>query len=73
MNLRTELNYKGSVISIIEDNNNSIICKSVKITNKRKQKAQNTRENIEEQFLKTASIDRKKIKKQNFFNKHKNN
>lgn len=47
------------------------IAKSVKITSKHKQNAQNKREQVENTFMRIASVERKKDKKANFFNKHK--
>ena len=72
MKLVTNLNYKGSIISTHEDNNNTIITGSVKITNKRKQSAMNKLVVIEDEFMKLASIERAKDRKRNFFAKHKN-
>jgi hypothetical protein len=58
-------------ISGIKCNNLDIITDKVKIKSKRGQSAMRTKENLEEKFLKIAQIERKKTKKQNFFNKHK--
>jgi hypothetical protein len=58
-------------ISGIKCNNLDIITDKVKIKSKRGQSAMNIRENLEDKFLKIAQIERKKTKKQNFFNKHK--
>jgi hypothetical protein len=56
---------------IVKCNNLDIITDKVKIKSKRGQSAMNIRENLEDKFLKIAQIERKKTKKQNFFNKHK--
>ena len=69
----------GIITSIQQiDNNNSIITDKVRLTNKRKQRAQNKANNAIDinnnmacKFMRVAQIERKKEKKQNFFNKHK--
>jgi len=72
MKLETKILFNDITIVKSEDNNNRIISKSVKITNKTKQRTMRKLENIENNFLRTAEIERKKEKKQSFFNKHKN-
>ncbi len=71
MKLETKILFNGISIVRSQDNNNKIISKSVKITNKTKQRTMVKLENIENNFLRFASIERKKEKKQSFFNKHK--
>ena len=61
----------ATFISSVKCNNLDIITDKVKIKSKRGQSAMNIRENLEDKFLKIAQIERKKTKKQNFFNKHK--
>lgn len=56
---------------IPKENDSKIISKSIKLTNKNKQSCQNKRINLEDKFMRIASIEAKKDKKQNFFNKHK--
>lgn len=73
MKLVTKLNYKGINVSICNENNNSIITGSVKITNKRNQTAMRKLNVIEDEFMKLASIERAKDKKRNFFEKHRKN
>lgn len=73
MNLETTILFNDITIVKKSDNNTKIIAKSIKITNKTKQRVINKLENVENNFLKVAQIERKKDKKQNFFNKHKNN
>ena len=72
MNLETKILFNDIIIVKSEDNSSKIISKSVKLTNKNKQRVQNKREFLEDNFLKIAQIDRKKSKKTEFFNKHKN-
>ena len=72
MKLVTNLNYKGSIISTHNENNNSIITGSIKITNKRNQNAMRKLNVIEDEFMKLARIERAKDRKRNFFEKHKN-
>ncbi len=72
MQLKTTILFNDITIVKKSDNNTKIIAKSVKITNKTKQRVINKLENIENNFLRVAQIEAKKQKKQNFFNKHKN-
>lgn len=46
---------------------------SVRLTNKRKLDILGRVDRVENELLRVASIERKKQKKHNFFNKHKNN
>jgi hypothetical protein len=81
MELKTIYSTTNLSNSRIQDNSNFVIAKKcnnldiitdkVKIKSKRGQSAMNIRENLEDKFLKIAQIERKKTKKQNFFNKHK--
>jgi hypothetical protein len=81
MELKTIYSTTNLSNSRIKDNSNFVIAKKcnnldiitdkVKIKSKRGQRAMNIRENLEDKFLKIAQIERKKTKKQNFFNKHK--
>ena len=80
MKLETTFLVSGITITKSTENNTKIICDKVKLTNKRKLTAQKTASNqIEvnnkmcEHFMRVAQIERKKDKKANFFNKHKNN
>jgi hypothetical protein len=61
----------SNFVIAVKCNNLDIITDKVKIKSKRGQSAMNIRENLEDKFLKIAQIERKKTKKQNFFNKHK--
>ena len=72
MKLETKYFFEGITITNKKENDDKIISKSVKITNKTKQRVMNKLENVENNFLRVAQIERKKNKKQNFFNKHKN-
>ena len=69
MNLQTVYNIDGISINTRVDNNTSIIASKVKITNKARQSANNAKEKLENTY--NSSID-KGIKKQSFYNKHKN-
>ena len=71
MKLETKYFFEGITITNKKENDDKIISKSVKITNKTKQRVQKKLENVENNFLRVAQIERKKDKKQNFFNKHK--
>ena len=71
MKLETKILFDDITIIKSKENNTKIISKSVKITNKTKQRVMNKLENVENNFLRVAQIERKKNKKQNFFNKHK--
>ena len=71
MKLETKILFDDITIIKSTENNTKIIAKSVKITNKTKQRVINKLENVENNFLRVAQIERKKDKKQNFFNKHK--
>lgn len=73
MELKTTILFNDVTIIKSTENNTKIIAKSIKITNKTKQRVINKLENIENNFLRVAQIEAKKHKKQNFFNKHKNN
>lgn len=69
MKLATIQQLDNIVIEQLQDNNNSIITNKVKITNKRRQSAINTKERLELQY--SNGID-KQNKKRAFFAKHKN-
>jgi len=71
MKLETKILFNDVTIIKSTENNTKIIAKSIKITNKTKQRVMNKLENVENNFLRVAQIERKKDKKQNFFNKHK--
>lgn len=71
MKLETKILFDDITIIKSTENNTKIIAKSIKITNKTKQRVINKLENVENNFLRVAQIERKKDKKQNFFNKHK--
>jgi len=71
MKLETKILFDDITIIKSTENNTKIIAKSIKITNKTKQRVMNKLENVENNFLRVAQIERKKDKKQNFFNKHK--
>jgi hypothetical protein len=71
MKLETKILFDDITIIKSTENNTKIIAKSVKITNKTKQRVINKLENVENNFLRVAQIERKKDKKQNLFNKHK--
>lgn len=72
MELKTKILFNDVTIIKSTENNTKIIAKSIKITNKTKQRVINKLENVENNFLRVAQIEAKKQKKQNFFNKHKN-
>lgn len=69
MNLQTSYNVDGISITTKLDNNTTIIASKVKITNKVRQSANNAKEKLENTY--NSNID-KGIKKQSFYNKHKN-
>lgn len=69
MNLITVQKFQNIKIETNQDNNNSIITNKIKITNKRRQSAINTKERLELQY--SNGID-KQNKKRAFFAKHKN-
>lgn len=71
MNLKTDYFVEGVTITINKENDEKIISKSIRLTNKNKQRVQNKRENLEDKLLNIARIENAKTKKQNFFNKHK--
>ena len=64
----------GITISITERNpkHEQETQKTVRITNKRKLDVIGRVERVQDSLLRTAQIERKKEKKQSFFNKHKN-
>ncbi len=73
MNLETKYIFEGVTVSTRECNNTKIIASKVKITSKHKQNALNKANEMPLMFMQVAQIEAKKTKKQNFFNKHKNN
>jgi len=79
MKLETKYFFDGITITNKKENDDKIISKSVKITNKTKQRVQNKLENIENSIITTgasferiANSERKKEKKRAFYDKCKN-
>lgn len=71
MNLETQYIFEGITISTRECNNTKIVANKVKITNKQKQRAQNKTDKTVDNFMRIAQNERKKEKKQAFYNKFK--